>query len=43
MNNKFFGSNNSHLWAHLGESRQYFKDDQIVMLALTGSQNYDRM
>lgn len=41
MNNKFFGSNNSHLWAHLGESRKYFKDDQIVMLALTGSQNYD--
>ena len=41
MNNKFFGSNNSQLWFHLKESREYFKDDQIVMLALTGSQNYN--
>ena len=37
----FYGKYNGHMWSHLVDCRKQFKDDQIVMLALTGSQNYN--
>lgn len=37
----FCGKYNGHMWSHLVDCRKQFKDDQIVMLALVGSQNYN--
>ena len=37
----FCGKYNGHMWSHLVDCRNQFKDDQIVMLALVGSQNYN--
>ena len=41
MNNNFYGKYNGNMWAHMMECREHFKDNQIIMLALTGSQNYN--
>ena len=38
---EFYGSYNGHMWSHFLDCKKKFKDDQIVMLALTGSQNYN--
>lgn len=38
---EFYGSYNGHMWSHFLDCKKKFKDNQIIMLALTGSQNYD--
>ena len=37
---KFYGNYSGHFGDHFKECKEYFKESEIVMLALTGSQNY---
>ena len=38
-NGNFYGCYNGNMWFHLVDCRKKFNDNQIVMLALVGSQN----
>lgn len=40
MEQEFYGNTNLHFKEHFAECKSYFKDSEIVMLTLTGSQNY---